>query len=35
MFAEMLAYTVPVRAGRSDKRNIKTKSAVWFVYHVV
>ena len=34
MFVEMLAYTVPVRAGRSDKRNLKPKSAVWFVYRV-
>lgn len=34
MFAEILAYTVPVREGRSDKRNLKPKSAVWFVYRV-
>ena len=34
MFTEILAYTVPVRAGRSDKRNLKPKSAVWFVYRV-
>ncbi len=34
MLIEMLAYTVPVRAGRSDKRNMKPKSAVWFVYRV-
>ena len=34
MFIEILAYTVPVRAGRSDKRNLKPKSAVWFVYRV-
>ena len=34
MFVEMLAYTVPVRAGRSDKRNLKPNSAVWFVYRV-
>ena len=34
MFVEMLAYTVPVRTGRSDKRNLKPKSAVWFVYRV-
>lgn len=34
MFVEMLAYTVPVRVGRSDKRNLKPKSAVWFVYRV-
>lgn len=34
MFVEILAYTVPIRAGRSDKRNLKPKSAVWFVYRV-
>lgn len=34
MFVEMLVYTVPVRAGRSDRRNLKPKSAVWFVYRV-
>lgn len=34
MFAEILAYMAPVRAGRSDKRNLKPKSAVWFVYRV-
>lgn len=34
MFVEMLTYTVPVRTGRSDKRNLKPKSAVWFVYRV-
>lgn len=34
MFAEIFAYTVSVRAECSDKRNIKPKSAVWFVYRV-
>lgn len=34
MFAKILAYTVPVIAGRSDKHNLKSKSAVWFVYRV-
>ena len=34
MLIEMLAYMVPVREGRSDKRNLKPKSAVWFVYRV-
>lgn len=34
MFIEMLAYTVPVRTGRFDKRNLKPKSAVWLVYRV-
>ena len=34
IYAEILAYTVPVREGRSDKRNLKPKSAVWFVYRV-
>ncbi len=34
MLIEMLAYTATVRAGRSDKRNMKPKSAVWFVYRV-
>lgn len=34
MFIEILAYMVPVRTERSDKRNLKPKSAVWFVYRV-
>ena len=34
MFIEILAYTVPVRAGRSDRRNLKPKPAVWCVYRV-
>lgn len=34
IYAEILTYTVPAREGRSDKRNIKPKSTVWFVYRV-
>lgn len=34
IYAEILAYTVPIREGRTDKRNIKPKSSVWFVYRV-
>lgn len=34
IYAELLSYTVPVRKGRSDIRNIKSKSSVWFVYRV-
>lgn len=34
IYAEILAYIVPIREGRSDKRNMKPKSAVWFVYCV-
>lgn len=34
IFAEILSYINPVRPNRADKRNIKTKSAVWFVYRV-
>ena len=34
IYAEILAYTIPIREGRSDKRNMKPKSAVWFVYRV-
>ena len=34
IYAEILAYTVPIRKGRSDKRNMKPKSAVWFMYRV-
>ena len=33
-YAEILAYTVSLREGRSDKRNMKPKSAVWVVYRV-
>ena len=32
--AEILSYTNPIRPGRSDKRNMKAKTAVWFVYRV-
>jgi len=35
IYAEILAYTVPIRKGRSDKRIMKPKSAIWFVYRVV
>lgn len=34
IYAEILAYTVPIREGRSDKRNMRPKSAVWFMYRV-
>ena len=34
IYAEILAYTIPIRERRSDKRNMKPKSAVWFVYRV-
>lgn len=34
MYIEILSYTVPVRKGRQRKRNMKPKSAVWFVYRV-
>lgn len=34
IYAELLGYTRPVVSGRSDKRNMKPKSAVWFVYRV-
>ena len=34
IYAEMLSYTRPVVSGRQDKRNMKPKSAVWFVYRV-
>ena len=34
MLVEILAYTNPVREGRQDKRNIKPKTAVWFLYRV-
>lgn len=30
----LLGYTRPVVSGRADKRNMKPKSAVWFVYRV-
>lgn len=34
IFGELLGYTHPVVSGRSDKRDMKSKSAVWFVYRV-
>lgn len=34
IYAEILSYTVPIREGRQDKRNMKPKSAIWFVYRV-
>lgn len=34
IYAELLAYINPVRPNRADKRNLKTKPAVWFVYRV-
>jgi hypothetical protein len=34
IYAEMLGFTRPAISGRADKRNMKAKSAVWFVYRV-
>ena len=34
MYEELLSYTIPIRLGRADKRNMKPKSAVLFVYRV-
>ncbi len=34
IYAEILSYTVPIREGRTDKRNLKPKSSIWFVYRV-
>lgn len=34
IFTDMLSYINPVRPGRQDKRRMKPKSAVWFVYRV-
>ena len=34
IYAELLGYTRPVVSGRADKRNMKPKLAVWFVYRV-
>ena len=34
IYAEILSYTVPIREGRSDKRNMKPKTSIWFVYRV-
>ncbi len=35
IYAELLGYTRPVVSGRADKRNMKPKTAIWFVYRVV
>lgn len=34
IYTELLGYTRPVVSGRADKRIMKPKSAVWFVYRV-
>lgn len=34
IYAELLGYTRPVISGRADKRNVKPKTAIWFVYRV-
>lgn len=34
IYLDMLSYINPVRPGRKDKRNMKAKSVVWFVYRV-
>lgn len=34
IYVELLTYINPVRPNRADKRNLKTKPAVWFVYRV-
>lgn len=34
VYADMLSYINPVRPGRADRRNLRSKSAVWFVYRV-
>lgn len=34
IYSEILGFTRPVIGGRADKRNMKPKSAVWFVYRV-
>ena len=34
IFDELLRYINPIRLGRQDKRKMKPKSAVWFVYRV-
>lgn len=34
IYVELLTYINPVRPNRADKRNLKTKTAVWFVYRV-
>ncbi len=34
LYEELLKYKQPIRQGRQDERNIKTKSAVAFGYRV-
>jgi len=34
MYEEIVSYTNPIRPGRADKRNMRPKSAVWFLYRV-
>ena len=34
LLEEMAMYVNPIRPGRSDKRNLRIKSAVWFLYRV-
>lgn len=34
IYVELLGYTRPVVSGRADKRNMKPKTAIWFVYRV-
>lgn len=34
MYEEIISYTNPIRLGRKDKRNIKPKTSVWFMYRV-
>lgn len=34
IYAELLGYTRPVVSGRADKRNMKSKTAIWFVYRI-
>lgn len=34
IYVELLEYTRPVIRGRTDKRNLKPKAAIWFVYRV-
>ena len=34
IYAELLGYTRPVVSRRADKRNMKPKTAIWFVYRI-
>ena len=34
LYAEMMLYINPIRPGRKDKRHMKPKSAIWFLYRV-